>query len=74
MKEELRNERVLKCFKKARHAISQAEVIELTGMSRIAVSNSLEFLKGAGEIKLYRMVGNSVLYHLETKQVMENDK
>jgi len=62
MKEELKNERVMECFKKSKHALSQAEIIELTGMSRIAVSNSLEFLKGAGVIKLYRMVGNSILY------------
>lgn len=73
MKEELRNQRVIECFKKSKHALSQAEIIELTGMSRAAVSCALEFLKGAGVIKLYRVVGNNVLYHLEeNKQVMEN--
>jgi len=64
MNEELRNEVVLKCFKKTKYALSQAEVIILTKMSRASVSCSLEYLKGAGKIKLYRVVGNNVLYHL----------
>lgn len=63
-REELRNQRVLDCFIKTKHAISQSEVIEITCMSRAAVSCALEYLKGAGKIKLYRVVGSSVLYHL----------
>lgn len=61
---ELRNERVIKCFEKQKHALSQADIINITGMSRAAVSCALEYLKGANKIKLYRVVGNSVLYKL----------
>jgi len=65
---ELRNERVIECFRKSKHALSQADVIELTCMSRAAVSCALEFLNGASIIELYRVVGNSVLYHLADKK------
>ncbi len=72
-KSELRNQVVLDCFIKSKHALSSAEVQKETCMSRAAVSCAIEYLKGANKIELYRVVGSSILYHI-TKQVIKDAK
>ncbi len=72
-KSELRNQIVLDCFIKTKHAMSSADVQKETCMSRAAVSCSIEYLKGAKKIELYRVVGSSILYNV-TKQVIKDAK
>jgi len=61
---QIRNERVIECFKKSKVALSQSEIVVMTEMSRAAVSCAIEYLLGSKRIKLYRKIGNNILYKL----------